>query len=505
MDVAEVSSCSKELIASRLSLVWRVCGMPDPPVGLLAKNCVTSVSGASYLQFIKPDLKTIYKNVCNRGCNLADGDRIVALLTSFGDAIGEHHLRCNDATVLRDLYSLHPDEASCFGSLLLAFKLADWFPTARSRPNSSVQAMALYLSESPELICNRSQTDRRRPPEEPILLTDALMAGDVRMIRMAVEARDRACRWNAERVATLCDDFSPLQQGKDRQQTPPFLAVDVAMLIVYCPEVAVEVLQHPTMFGRTSAPPSRHRSRDSDFITLREAVAFEPMLDAALAAGAGAKHLTASERRSATDDVLATPLYLALLSARFHLMRPFYLLDSALQLALFFTYVCWAFGAEGCGAAACVLALYVALSEVLQAVAELQPLLGDTSLQAHGSILFGADAKPSAFARQLDARLVAPIVRVVLASSRYDVLDWACVVLVLATVLREKPTVADATGSGILDSSSSWWQVGPRGEQDAEAVTALLLMFKLICNLRALEQFRGGRGSSSAGGGRPGW
>eukprot|EP00747_Dinoflagellata_sp_TGD_P206111 gnl/TRDRNA2_/TRDRNA2_79845_c0_seq1.p1 gnl/TRDRNA2_/TRDRNA2_79845_c0~~gnl/TRDRNA2_/TRDRNA2_79845_c0_seq1.p1 ORF type:complete len:586 (+),score=82.61 gnl/TRDRNA2_/TRDRNA2_79845_c0_seq1:99-1760(+) len=273
-----------------------------------------------------------------------------------------------------------------------------------------MSVFANMVPRCPGLFTNRAFPDRDRGPEEPLQLTFAIGSGDADLVQQALTARKRACRWSKAANATLLTDDNP-------DQTAPFTAMDVAMLIVYFPHLGLQVLEHPTMLEDRADGTAR-------IVRLEEAASLDTLLDAALA----------SEAR---DQVLATPIFVALLDAKMKALWPFFVLEATLLSALFMFYGTWAFGTDWAATPALVLSVFFAMVEIQQLRAVWHPLFGDP---ARG---------------RLSVHL----------TDAYNVIDILCIATVLWTV-----------GAGVAAA-------------EPIAVTGFLLLLKLIGTLRAFEDF----------------
>ena len=74
--------------------------------------------------------------------------------------------------------------------------------------------------------------------------------------------------------------------------------------------------------------------------------------------------LLAALRSKATDELLGTPVFMALLQQRMRVLWPIHWFEFALLVGLCVSYVAWAFGAQACAAPSLALAAFFGAIEV---------------------------------------------------------------------------------------------------------------------------------------------
>jgi hypothetical protein len=112
-------------------------------------------------------------------------------------------------------------------------------------PKDAAEALSFSIAATPEQFANRAFPDRHRAPAEETLLSLAIASGDVALVRCAIDARDRACLWRMRDNMSLAEAYGQRAEtdyiSGRRVLARPFIAMDIALLCVYFPELALEV------------------------------------------------------------------------------------------------------------------------------------------------------------------------------------------------------------------------------------------------------------------------
>eukprot|EP01050_Picozoa_sp_SAG11_P009672 SAG11_NODE_925_length_6524_cov_3.379300_5_plen_267_part_00 len=252
-------------------------------------------------------------------------------------------------------------------------------PLSGFSPISSCVDAAPPSRNGPFLVFYTDYRYENRAPDEETLLSLAIATGDAALVRSAIDARDRACRWNMLENMDLSAGVKASQvetharmPGRTPGRTPgrlshartharTFIAMDVALLCVYFPDMALEVLEHPSMMTAESDGASAQ-------IDLLEAAGSDALLKAALYS-------------REVDKLLATPILSTVLHQRMRVLWPFYWLEFALLLCLSAFFTAWAFGTRSCTIPSLVLAAFFGIIEALQLLDSFRPLFGVASLR----------------------------------------------------------------------------------------------------------------------------
>jgi len=304
--------------------------------------------------------------------------------------------------------------------------------------HSGEELLGYMLAAWPSYAANKDFADRGRGPSEATLLTFAIQTGDEALVRRAIALRDHACRWRKDMNATQAMGFIDRSHSFHDGISPPFTAMDVAMLVLFLPHLALELLAHPSMLAKRSStvnsalnshPKLLQLHQGEVVVHLEECASLDVLLPAALLS-------------PMVDDLLATPPFLALIEAKTRALWPLYYFEVILLLALITTYAAWAVGGvEPCALPALLLGLFFGLVGWQQIRTKAHPLFCDLGARR----------------RQL--------------LSIHNVIDSLCTLWTPATIF--------------MDMLVPWGEY----RQQAAALNLLFLLLKFIATLRVYEEF----------------
>jgi len=339
-----------------------VFGESRPPdVGRKNCACWGPATHATYLELEKPDMASILRTLLS-GKGIPDGQDLMPAWMAFAE---ESRRLSEEARKTCDGFWLLGERPSPGGgvvhpSLHTLKEMVDFM--APFAPADCLTAFASAVAAKPSLVANRSIPDRDRPPEAPTILTFAveaavakLPAGDASaFVQLALRQREHTLAWSRKHNCKLEldeDNHCPIF---------PLTSMDLAMLVLDFPHLALDALEHPGLLGLPD--PDHCQARR---VLLEEVASLDGLLPALLAS-------------KAVDQLLGKPAFVALVNTKLKALWPFILLEVVSLLGLASTYVAWARGAgEACGAVAVVLAVIFGVIELRQMWAACHPLLGD--------------------------------------------------------------------------------------------------------------------------------
>jgi hypothetical protein len=246
----------------KLDALWGVLGMPkEASLGRLGRDAWDCTNVASIVELAAPSFSRIIDAMCtSEGLELKDAGTIFELLSGFEAGARHLHLKDQDlhkvgttpvggedgtASLLRVLSERPRKNGEIdFGMRTLRGWAARAGLAQRTScvPKDAAAALSFSIAATPEQFANRAFPDRNRAPEEETLLSLAIASGDTALVRCAIDARDRACLWRKNCNMHLAEAYG------GRLNARPFIAMDVALLCVYYPKQALEVLARDSPF-----------------------------------------------------------------------------------------------------------------------------------------------------------------------------------------------------------------------------------------------------------------
>lgn len=351
------------------SAVWDYLGLHKLKSGEQGDTHFGQGPQASVFQMPLPDLKQLYVELAESQ-GLVESEKNWAATSEFTQQLAarfeEQQKRLEaqgqpkspDDKALRWSFGELPGPTYLSGVRWLKY-FAVTQGSARQRQVAAMQGNSLCAFAETVSMADyffRDKLEYARRPSEGILLTLAIQSGSSEVVRRTVEARRRACKFNPKAI---------FDQPKELYAAP-FTAMDVTLLLIFQPKIAVELLQSEEGIFR--------RQDDKATITIPDLGSQLEILDAVL-----------GNEESIVNQVLATTPFEALLETKFTLLWPLYLLENAAVWGLCICTAGYVFGNDGFRPAMCALGCLLAATELLQLYATARAPCGLRSARRLGA------------------------------------------------------------------------------------------------------------------------